>query len=87
MSYERDEAMRQQEATEAMIRMREPRRSSGPHPDPCDELIGEMAAALKAAKQQMWIDARPTWTMADFKNWAVIQQIDAALTRADGLAR
>lgn len=31
MGYERDEAMRQQEATEAMIRMREPRRpSEGP---------------------------------------------------------
>ena len=31
MGYERDEAMRQQEATEAMIRMREPRRpSDGP---------------------------------------------------------
>lgn len=33
MSYERDEAMRQQGATEAMIAMREPRRSS-PHPEP-----------------------------------------------------
>lgn len=30
MSYERDEALRQQEATEAMIRMR----SLGLHPDP-----------------------------------------------------
>lgn len=31
MGYERDEAMRQQDATEAMIRMREPRRpSDGP---------------------------------------------------------
>lgn len=33
MSYERDEAARQQDATEAMIRMREPCRSS-PHPEP-----------------------------------------------------
>lgn len=30
MSYERDEAMRQQEGTEAMIAMREPRLRSGP---------------------------------------------------------
>lgn len=43
--------------------------------------------ALKAAKSQMWIDARAAWTMADFKNWAVIQQIDAALTKADGVVR
>lgn len=43
--------------------------------------------ALKAAKAQMWIDARSTWAMADFKNWAVVQQIDAALTKADGVAR
>jgi hypothetical protein len=33
MSYERDEAMRQQESTEAMIRMRD-QRGSGAHPDP-----------------------------------------------------
>jgi len=46
-----------------------------------------LLAALKAAKSQMWIDARSTWTMADFKNWAIIQQIDAALTKADGVAR
>jgi hypothetical protein len=35
MSYERDEAMRQ-EATEAVIRMREPR-GSGAHPDPMQD--------------------------------------------------
>lgn len=38
MSHERDEAMRQQEANEAVIRMRYPfrgiNRSTGPHPDP-----------------------------------------------------
>lgn len=40
--------------------------------------------ALVAAKQEMWMAARDQWTMADFKNWAVIQQIDAALARARG---
>lgn len=33
MSYERDEAARQQDATEAMIRMRDPR-PRHPHPEP-----------------------------------------------------
>ena len=41
MGYERDEAMRQQEATEAMIRMREPRRpSEGPFM-PCPAKVTE----------------------------------------------
>lgn len=35
MTYERDEAMRQQEATEAMIRMREP---ISPHPRPLADI-------------------------------------------------
>lgn len=47
----------------------------------------ELLAALIAAKQEMWLIARPQWTMADFKNWAVIQQIDAALEKADGKLR
>lgn len=52
MTYERDEVMRQQEATEAMIRMREPR-SSGPHPDPRDDLIYRLMAALKTAEDAL----------------------------------
>jgi hypothetical protein len=36
-------------------------------------------AALVEAKREMWIGARSQWTMEDFKNWAVIQQIDDAL--------
>lgn len=38
--------------------------------------------ALVEAKREMWSIARHQWTMADFKNWAVIQQIDAALALA-----
>jgi len=40
---------------------------------------GRLREALLAAKQHMWIDAAPCWTMADFKNWAIIQQIDDLL--------
>lgn len=47
----------------------------------------DLVEALVAAKQHMWIDAASHWTMADFKSWAIIQQIDAALTKADGVAR
>ncbi len=47
----------------------------------------EMFAALVAAKQALWIEARSGWALADFKNWAVVQQIDAALDKADGKAR
>lgn len=47
----------------------------------------DLYAALVEAKQEMWLAARHQWTMADFKNWAVIQQIDAALEKADGLKR
>lgn len=43
----------------------------------------EMADALVAAKREMWASARAEWTMSDFKNWAVIQQIDAALRLAN----
>lgn len=43
MSYERDEAMRQQEATEAMIRMRE---RQSPHPDPMDVPRNRVIALL-----------------------------------------
>lgn len=47
----------------------------------------DMRAALIEAKQEMWLGARHAWTMADFKNWAVIQKIDAALEMADGMLR
>lgn len=47
----------------------------------------ELLETLIAAKQEMWMQARHHWTMADFKNWAIIQQIDAALEKADGKAR
>ena len=47
----------------------------------------ELYAALVEAKREMWLAARSTWTMSDFKNWAVVQQIDAALEKADGMAR
>lgn len=50
MSYERDEAMRQQEATEAMIQMREQSRS-GPHPDPLADAITKIRDALRLALQ------------------------------------
>lgn len=43
MGYERDEAMRQQEATEAMIRMREPRRPSDGPFMPCRGAIQDAA--------------------------------------------
>lgn len=46
-----------------------------------------LLAALVAAKQALWLEARSRWTMADFKNWAVVQQIDAALELADGKLR
>lgn len=44
----------------------------------------DLYAALVEAKREMWVGARDAWTMADFKNWAVIQQIDAALSKARG---
>lgn len=42
-------------------------------------LCDERRDALIAAKREMWMGARDAWTLEDFKNWAVIQQIDAAL--------
>jgi hypothetical protein len=47
----------------------------------------DLYAALVEAKQEMWLVARHNWTMADFKNWASVQQIDAALEKADGIQR
>jgi hypothetical protein len=47
----------------------------------------ELYEALVEAKKQLWLTARVNWTMTDFKNWAVVQQIDAALEKADGERR
>ena len=47
----------------------------------------DLLAALVAAKQEMWSDAKPAWALSDFKNWPIIQQIDAALEKADGKPR
>lgn len=47
----------------------------------------DLYEALVAAKQHMWIDASSHWTKADFSNWATIQQINAALEKADGKSR
>ncbi len=46
-----------------------------------------LAAALVEAKREMWMAARDQWNLSDFNNWAVIQQINAALTLFDGKAR
>jgi len=45
-------------------------------------LIRKLALALVEAKRSMWIDARATWTMTDFTNWAVVQQMNEALAEA-----
>jgi hypothetical protein len=50
-------------------------------------LIGaapDLYVALVEAKKEMWLSARHQWTREDFNNWAIIQQINAALTKADG---
>lgn len=47
----------------------------------------DLLEALVQAKKALWLDARAQWTMADFKAWPVVQQIDAALTKATGVAR
>lgn len=47
----------------------------------------DLLAALITAKREMWIGARDQWNLSDFKNWAVIQQIDAALEKATGQPR
>ena len=47
----------------------------------------DLRDALIEAKKALWIAARDQWNLSDFKNWAVVQQIDAALTKADGVER
>jgi hypothetical protein len=51
------------------------------------DVADDLYDALVAAKQEMWLVARHQWTMGDFKNWAVVQQIDRALQAADGKQR
>lgn len=51
------------------------------------EVAPALYAALVAAKREMWDMARRDWTMSDFNNWAVMQQINAALTLSDGKPR
>ena len=46
----------------------------------------KMEAALVEAKREMWRTARHHWTLADFKNWAVVQQMDDALEAFRALA-
>lgn len=64
MGYERDEAMRQQEATEAMIRMREPRRpSEGPFmPCPAKGLITVDCEIVYEQTERLRISGR-IWTL------------------------
>lgn len=47
----------------------------------------DLRAALIEAKREMWSMCRHQWNLSDFKNFAVIQQIDAALQKADGMER
>lgn len=42
--------------------------------------LAPMREALVASKRELWDGARHSWTLEDFKNWAVVQQIDAALS-------
>lgn len=51
------------------------------------DIVDSLVSALVAAKREMWLAARAEWTLEDFSNWAVIQQINAALTQADGVQR
>lgn len=47
----------------------------------------ELYEALVAMKKELWMTSRHQWTVADFKRWAIIQQVDAALQKADGMQR
>jgi hypothetical protein len=47
----------------------------------------DLKAALIAAKREMWLMCRHQWNLSDFKNFAVVQQIDRALQKADGVER
>lgn len=51
------------------------------------DIVDSLIAAVVSAKREMWLAARPHWTLSDFSNWALVQQINAALTQADGTPR
>ena len=51
------------------------------------DIVEDLIAAVVAAKREMWLGARSYWTLSDFRNWALIEQINAALERADGTPR
>lgn len=51
------------------------------------ECAPALYAALVEAKREMWAWSRDQWNIEDFNNFAVIQQINAALTLTDGKPR
>lgn len=72
MGYERDEAMRQQEATEAMIRMRDPapsRRGTGPHPDPRDAEIARLRVLVEDAYREGFADGSAGGSAGMDRSW------------------
>jgi ABC-type nitrate/sulfonate/bicarbonate transport system substrate-binding protein len=44
----------------------------------------ELLEAVVAAKRELWDIARGQWNLEDFKNWALVQQIDTALAKVRG---
>jgi len=51
------------------------------------DIVDGLIAAAVAMKREMWLAARPHWNLSDFSNWAVIQQVNAALETIDGTPR
>lgn len=51
------------------------------------EVAPALYAALVEAKKALWIAHRGMWNLEDFNNFAAVQQINAALTLADGKVR
>jgi len=51
------------------------------------EVAPALYAALVEAKKALWIAHRHMWNRSDFDNFAAVQQINAALTLADGVKR
>lgn len=47
----------------------------------------DLKAALIEAKRELWKLSMGEWNLSDFKNFAVVQQIDRALQKADGVER
>lgn len=50
-------------------------------------MIAALYAALVEAKKALWMEHRQMWNLKDFNNFAVVQQINAALTLSDGKVR